>query len=273
MESLKKLRIFNGNTLKILAAVFMFLDHFGLLFFHEGTLAYTWLRWLGRLSMPLFAFMTAEGCRYTKNKIKHFFLLFGLGVACQIVYIIFDPSTMYLGILLTFSISTLIIYAMQFAKKCFFPPQDDQVFNNSTKSFSSPNQRLALKAASLLLVFSLITLAFTLCHFVTVDYGFWGVMMPVFASIFDFHRIPAPQRLKKMDCIPVKVLCMALMELMLIATHIVPEFQLPSLLAFPLLLLYNGKKGKANLKYFFYVFYPVHLGILTLLSMYFSPLL
>jgi hypothetical protein len=124
METLKKLRIFNGNTLKILAAIFMFLDHFGLLFFREGTLANAWLRGFGRLSMPLFAFMIAEGCRYTKNKVKHFFLLFGLGAACQIVYIIFDPHTMYLGILLTFSISTLIIYAMQYAKKCFF---DDSV--------------------------------------------------------------------------------------------------------------------------------------------------
>ena len=273
MESLKKLRIFNGNTLKILAAVFMFLDHFGLLFFQEGTLANTWLRWVGRLSMPLFAFMIAEGCRYTKNKVKHFFLLFGLGMACQIVYIIFDPSTMYLGILLTFSISTLIIYAMQFAKKCFFPPQEDQAFNKCTQALSSPSQRLALKAASLMLVFSLVALAFALCHFVTVDYGFWGVMMPVFASIFDFHRIPAPHRLKRLDCLPVKILCMALMEIILIATHTLPAFQMPALLAFPLLLLYNGEKGKAKLKYFFYIFYPLHLGGLTLLSMFLYQLL
>ena len=58
----------------------MFLDHFGLLFFKDGTLANAWLRGFGRLSMPLFAFMIAEGCRYTKNKVKHFFLLFGLAV-------------------------------------------------------------------------------------------------------------------------------------------------------------------------------------------------
>ena len=35
-----------------------------------------------------------------------------------------------------------------------------------------------------------------------------------------------------------------------------------SLLAIPLLLLYSGKRGKANLKYFFYIFYPVHLAVL-----------
>ena len=268
MESLKKLRIFNGNTLKILAAIFMFLDHLGFIFFQLGTPANTWLRGFGRLSMPLFAFMIAEGCRYTKNKVKYFFLLFGLGVGCQIVYMIFDPSQTYLGILLTFSISTLIIYAMQFAKKCFFPaPQEYSQNEAYEQTPTTAYNRLALKAASLLLVFSLIVLAFTLCHYVTVDYGFWGIMMPVFASIFDFHRIHAPDKLKRLDCLPVRILCMMLMEIMLIVTYVVPNFQLPSLLAFLLLFLYNGKKGKANLKYFFYVFYPLHLGLLQGVAM------
>lgn len=38
-----------------------------------------------------------------------------------------------------------------------------------------------------------------------------------------------------------------------------------ALMAFPILLLYNGKKGK-KMKYFFYVFYPLHLLLLYLLS-------
>jgi hypothetical protein len=34
------------------------------------------------------------------------------------------------------------------------------------------------------------------------------------------------------------------------------------MLALPVLALYNGQRGKANLKYFFYIFYPVHLAVL-----------
>ena len=242
METLKNFRIFNGNGLKILAAALMLIDHIGLLLFPDEA----WLRVIGRLSMPLFAFMIAEGCRYTKNKYKHFFLLFGLGAACQLVYFIFDPKNIYLGILITFSISTLIIYAMQYAKKCFFEKE----------------RKTADKIAAALLLAVLIAGAFTLCQFVLVDYGFWGIMMPVFAAIFDFHRAPAPVELQKLDCLPVKISCMLVAEIFLIITHYAPLFQLPALLAFPLLLLYNGEKGKANLKYFFYIFYPLHLGFL-----------
>nr|MBQ4319591.1 hypothetical protein [Clostridia bacterium] len=35
-----------------------------------------------------------------------------------------------------------------------------------------------------------------------------------------------------------------------------------SLLVLPLLLLYSGKRGQLNTKYFFYVFYPLHLALL-----------
>ena len=113
MELLKKLRIFNSNTIKLIAAAAMFIDHLGLIFFPH----LDWLRMVGRLAMPIFAFAIAEGCRYTKNKWKHFFLLFGLGAACQVVYYIFDPTSLYFGILITFSFSTLMIYALQFAQK------------------------------------------------------------------------------------------------------------------------------------------------------------
>ena len=38
--------------------------------------------------------------------------------------------------------------------------------------------------------------------------------------------------------------------------------QVWSLLALPLLMLYSGRRGKWNMKYFFYIFYPAHLAIL-----------
>lgn len=253
METLKKLRIFNGNTLKLLAALFMLIDHVGVVFYPGKV---NLLRILGRLSMPLFAFTLAEGCRYTKNKWKHFLLLFGLGAVCQLVYFIFDPTTIYFGILITFSFSTLMIYALQFAKKCTFEEK--------------PN---AVRAVCAWLLFLLLVVGtYLFCEKFTVDYKFYGCILPVFASIFDFHRIPAPAILKKLDVLPMRVLCMAIPIILVVLFPDIPALSLGnpfmqpifiySLLTIPILLLYNGERGKRNMKYFFYIFYPVHLGLI-----------
>ena len=253
METLKKLRIFNGNTLKLLAALFMLIDHVGVVFYPGKV---NLLRILGRLSMPLFAFTLAEGCRYTKNKWKHFLLLFGLGAVCQLVYFIFDPTTIYFGILITFSFSTLMIYALQFAKKC--------------TSEEKPN---AVRAVCAWLLFVLLVVGtYLFCQKFTVDYKFYGCILPVCASLFDFHRIPAPAFLKKLDVLPLRVLCMAIPMLLVVFFPNIPVLTLNnpfmqtivpySLIAIPILLLYNGEKGKRNMKYFFYIFYPLHLGLL-----------
>ena len=243
MDILKKIRIFNSNTIKIFAAVFMFIDHFGLMLYPRVM----WFRILGRLSMPLFAFAIAEGCRYTRNKWKHFLMLFGLGVVCQIVYAIVDPKTQYFGILITFSFSVVMIYALQFAKKCTF--EKKPIWWKITLAW--------------LLFIALVAGTYLFCEKFTVDYKFYGCMLPVFASIFDFHRIPAPAILKKLDILPLRVLCMALpMIPMMYVGALGIKITCYSFLTIPLLLLYNGEKGKWNMKYFFYIFYPLHLALL-----------
>ena len=45
------------------------------------------------------------------------------------------------------------------------------------------------------------------------------------------------------------------------------HFERFSLLAIPLLALYNGSRGKWKLKYLFYIYYPLHLAALHLLQM------
>lgn len=104
----KRFGILTGNQLKLIAAAAMLMDHAGILLFPQVTL----LRILGRLAYPIFAYMIAEGCRYTKNKLRYFLMLFGLGAVCQLVYYFFSGDT-YLNILLTFSVSVLLIYALQ----------------------------------------------------------------------------------------------------------------------------------------------------------------
>lgn len=219
-------RFLSGNALKIIAAIFMTIDHIGVLIFPDQII---W-RILGRLALPIFAFMIAQGCKYTRNRRKYFGMVFGLGAVCQIVYYLFDGS-MYLSILITFSLSILTIYALQYWKQQK-TPFSAFVFAGAVAAVYGLNRVL------------------------TIDYGFWGCMLPVFAALPHKTKYDRDQ------------LSTALLGLGLIflssSTGLLQFF---SLIALPLLFCYNGRRGKANLKYFFYIFYPVHLVVLEGIAM------
>lgn len=221
--------VLNSNHLKLIAAFTMLLDHAGLLLFPGVTL----FRILGRLAYPIYAYMIAEGCHYTKNKPRYFLMIFGLGAACQIVYYFFSGDT-YLNILLTFSLSILMIYLLQAAYRAK-TPQKQALWST-------------LFAAGFLAVYGI-------DRVLTVDYGFWGVMTPVlvsFGHIRRFNRFAS-------------VVLLGAGLLLLGADY--GGIQHYALLALPLLLLYSGARGKYNMKYFFYIFYPVHLVVLQGIAM------
>lgn len=221
----QNMRPLSGNALKIIAAAAMVLDHAGLMFFPGNEV----LRILGRLAFPIFAFMIAEGCKYTRNRLRYFLQLFTLAVVCQIVYFFVDGS-LYLSILFTFSLSLLMIFALQHWKA----------------------QPSAGRAAIFLLSVGSVWL---LNRIFTIDYGFWGCMVPLFAALPHGTAY---------DRIPVSVATLSL-GLLLLAISL-GGWQMWALAALPLLLLYSGKRGKAKMKFFFYVFYPAHLAILQLLA-------
>lgn len=216
----------SGNALKIIAAIAMFIDHMGLLLF-PGNLAF---RYVGRLAFPIYAFMIAEGCKYTRNRLQYLGCLAGLASICQIAYFFFDGST-YMCILVTFSLSILTIYALDRLK-------------------SAPGLLNAL------LFVTAVAGVYVLNQLFDIDYGFWGCMVPVFASF--------PHGTKH-DSISARVAALGLG--LIILSTILGGIQGWSLLALPLLLCYSGKRGKRKMKYFFYVFYPAHLVLLEAIAL------
>ena len=213
-----------GNTLKIIAAIAMLIDHVGLMFFPENAL----FRIVGRLAFPIFAFMIAEGCKYTRSRLRYFLQLFGLALGCQIVYFIADGS-MYLSVLFTFSLAVLTIFALQYCK-------------------AKPT------ALPLLLFIATVVAVYVLNQLLDIDYGFFGCMLPVFAAAFHSTRFDKP--------LP-NILMLALGLLLLWIS--LGGLQLYALAAVPLLLCYSGRRGKIKMKYFFYIFYPAHLALLQVI--------
>lgn len=219
-------KFLTGNALKILAAVFMTIDHIGVILFPRVLI----LRLIGRLALPIYAFMIAEGCKYTRNQKKYFGMVFGLGTVCQIVYYLFDGS-LYFSILITFSLSILMIYALQHWKQ----------------------KKTALSG----LVFAASVFAvYLLNHWFTIDYGFWGCMLPVFAALL--HGTDR-------DSLGMNTTMLGIGLVFLSGS--LDSLQFVSLMALPLLYCYNGKRGNWNLKYFFYIFYPAHLVALEGIAM------
>jgi len=216
-----------GFILKLIAAASMLIDHAGLVLFPQAG----WMRVVGRLAMPIFAYCIAEGFYYTRSRWKYFLRLFVLGAACQVVYFVAAGDTL-LGILITFSISILLMWLADVTKRAFREER---------------RGKYALAAACA----AAVTAVFVLCRFVEIDYGFFGIMLPVWISLFEDRRYR---------------LAAAAVGLTALCAEGGLTRQWWSMCTIPILAAYNGKPGRVRMKYFFYVFYPVHLAVIQLIA-------
>jgi hypothetical protein len=236
MDQTKKRKFgLTNNQLKIIAMVSMLLDHVGLLFFPDEQI----FRILGRIAFPIFAYMIAEGCRYTKNRAKYLGMIGGMAIIFQIVYFVAMQS-LYQGILVTFSLSIIVIYSI------------DGIVRS---------KKLWKCLAGIGALLCVVAFVFVLPYFLKntdfdIDYGVWGILLPILVYLM-------PSRPWQIGAASVFLLVRVLYYLFIVPMPI----QAWSLLAVPLLALYNGKRGKAKMKYLFYIFYPAHLVILYGIAM------
>ena len=99
---MEKTKILSINTLKIIGLISMVFDHIGMILFPE----IFFFRIIGRIAYPIFAFALVEGCFYTRNRLKHFSLIFIMALLIQVAYyiVIRDYS---LSIFMIFSFSII----------------------------------------------------------------------------------------------------------------------------------------------------------------------
>lgn len=235
-----------GNQLKILALVTMTIDHVGVVIFPQ----YPILRIIGRLTYPIFAYMIAEGCYHTRNKARYLSLVFGLGLVCQIVFFAVLGS-LEQSILSTFALAIITIFAMQAA--------------DERRDVIGAIYVLGALAIDAFVCFALpVLLAGT--DF-SIDYGFFGVLLPAFAylpRIFAPHAPDARRRWFMLACCAV--------GLVLVSWGMrawMGGIQWFSLAAIPILASYDGKRGTWHMKYVFYIYYPFHLVIIWALALLF----
>ena len=222
----------NRDALKINAVITMLVDHIGAVLFKDITV----LRIIGRLSFPIFAFMVAEGCSYTKNKAKYLFNLVLFGCIAQVMKVYFNQGGK-LNIMFTFALSAVMVFALDKAVKVI-------------KNDSSPQKQIYLSVLFILTV----SVVWLVCTIFTVDYGFWGCMTPLITSAAFYIESDYFDRNKLKTILLAFALSLVYMKY--------GGVQIYAFAALIPLWFYNGQKGGNVPKYFFYIFYPVHLAVL-----------
>lgn len=212
---------YGRELLKWIAIITMTVDHVGAVLFPEFEV----LRWIGRLSFPLFAYLLVLGMESTRNVRKYFTRLFIFALISQVPFFLaidYEPFES-LNIFFTLSFGLWFVYFFKKGSFVAFVP----VF------------------ASLFLPF---------------DYGIYGI-----ALIGCMYMLTKNQNFG------------ALLVVLLNALFLVSiSSQILSLFALPLILLHNngslgtikfseGFKIPAWRKYFFYIYYPLHLALLYLI--------
>ena len=215
----------NATQLKIIGIVSMTIDHIGYFLFPQMTV----LRMIGRLAYPIFAYMIAEGCRYTRNKVRYFCTMFAIACVCSAAAY-FAERSLYQSIFTTFSCAMLLIFALDVAAK------------------TAERARIIRWGASAVMLTFLYFAVFQLQMIpgFETDYGFLGIITPVIAWL-------GRSKAEKLLGLTVG-LCLLSAEL--------GAVQFCSLAAVALLYFYNGKRGNHSLKWAFYGYYPLHIAAL-----------
>ncbi len=227
-KDMKKKGLTN-NQLKMVAMIAMTCDHVGVMLFPQATA----LRLIGRLAFPVYGYMIGEGCRHTGNMPKYLGMLAALAVLCQSVYF-FAVGSVYQCVIVTFTLSVICILLLKNAMD------------------RGTGVAWMLAGAGFLLVFFVTEVlpGILVGMDFGVDYGFWGVLLPVGVYFGKDRR----QRLG-----------FAALILVLLSLG-AWRGQWFSLLSLPLLWLYNGRRGKWSIKWLFYFYYPAHLVAIQVIA-------
>lgn len=222
--------------LKLIGILSMICDHSSNIFIEN----FSYLNLIGRIAFPIFAFQLVIGYTNTKNIKKYVIRLLIFACISQIPFMLFLSTytdNFLLNIFFTFLTGILAIH----------------VYN-----------KLKSKKFGILTTILFLLLICIIAEIIKVDYGAFGILLIFIFYLFKNNKV--------LMCFSFYILCFIRY---LIYTMITPALNfyylminICTFLAIFFILLYNGKPGK-KIKYFFYIFYPLHLIIFYIIKMVF----
>lgn len=243
-------------ALRNLAMFLMLVDHAGLTFFPE----HIWIRYIGRLAFPIFAFLLVEGFVHTRSFHRYLIRLLLLAIVTDTPYLLMSMRTWiyqpFRNVVWTFLVALLAMWLMEQVKQ-------------SIKGWFNWIPRLAIA-----------WLACWLADLMQTDYHGLGVLM-----VLGFYWFRGNGWFKRAGQAGVMALVNALFfnldtfasfgyENLLYYFSVfgmqIFSPQIHALWSVPIIWLYKEEGGRPSrwIQLFQYLFYPVHMLVLGLLSYY-----
>ena len=224
----------NIFILKIIATFFMIVDHIKYAF---PSFVNEFTQYFGRVSFPLFSFCVVQGYLHTKDVRKYIIRLIVAGIISEIPYLLFYSlptlQSTSLNILFSFGLGLIAIV----------------VYESYPKKIKG---------------FVAVLLIGLMAQIGNIDYGIFGVMLTFSFYIFNTSKF------KTLLASSIVVAGKYLYRILILGvgfTEYPIKNWICTMIPLFIILLYNGKKGP-GLKWFFYIFYPVHFLLLWLFSPY-----
>ncbi|MBR1884587.1 MAG: hypothetical protein IJ809_06670 [Clostridia bacterium] len=253
---MNKLLSLNTNMLKILACIFVIIDHIAVYFYNYMTLdIYVSFRIIGRLAMPVFAYLVVQGFFHTRSINKYVQRLMITGIVTEIimltmytlnkfVFISYQPSfdVTEINIIITFAVSIIILKAI------------DNVIEKKVRKEKIDKKDILLIAFSCILTASY--------FFVKFDYSYKLLIYMI--MLYAIEKVKQKKNLTKLVYLLLQFV--ALVVFVIIYNS---EFEYFAVFSIFLLAMYNFERGKKSkiITSVFYAFYPIQHLLLFLTAM------
>ncbi len=201
---------------------------------------YNMFRIIGRIAFPIYCFLIVQGFIYTRNVGKYCLRLFAFAIISEVAFdIAFNYTIFELysnNVFFTLGLGLLGIVILSRIEKIY-------------DVFKDKMNKTRINISCLLLCIGFLTITYVLADDVfRSDYGFSGVLCIVLMYIFRNNIIIGYS---------LGVLSTAILNY--------SSIQLYALFGLLFIMNYNGEKGKST-KYFFYLYYPLHILLIVGLS-------
>lgn len=247
-----KSKILDSNQLKLIAIIAMTVDHIAWAMFdgYPTALLPLVMHIIGRLTCPIMCYFIAEGYHYTRNINKYTFRLFAFAFVSHFAYIFASN------------------YFVDF--KSFIPFYYGNFLNQTSVMWSLAWGLLMLRIADSKRIKSIYKVLLVILICIITLPSDWSCIAALCIMAIGTNRGDFRKQMSWM------IFYVALYSLVYFFAidKAYGILQMGVVLSIPVIAMYNGKRGKNPkinkfMKWFFYIFYPLHLFVIGLIN-YFS---